>query len=132
MLVLCALLFGTGREVLAHQAGRLVMVLSFSGCFVWLAFSLAAMCAQLDERSGNASFLFTRRYQAASLVVLLAITAWVLDNLTCGALHQLPFGLPYPQLHATAWHTGMSFVCHCLCVAVVGKRQQQGRELKSE
>lgn len=125
MLALSALLFGTPREALGHKAGRLVMVLSFSGCFVWLAFSLAAMCARLDACSGNDSYLFTRRYQSASLVVVLAITAWVSENLTCGALHNLPLGLPYPQLHAMVWHTGMAYVCHCLCVAVLGKRHQE-------
>ena len=102
MVALSALLFSTPREAIAHKAGRLCMVLAFSGCFVWLAFSLAAICTSLDAReyarSGSTAFLYTRRYQGASLTVVLAITAWVCDNLTCGSLHSLPLGLPYPQL----------------------------------
>ena len=124
MLLLSSLLFGTDRDALAHKAGRVVMVLGFSGCFVWLAFSLAAICAQLDTRDGGNGFFYTRRYQYASLTVTLAIVAWVTDNLTCRALHQLPLGLPYPQLHAAVWHTGMAYVCHCLCLAVRGKHEQ--------
>ena len=127
MAALCVLLFGTAREALAHKVGRVVMVLSFSGCFVWLAFSLAALVVELDGRSGTGD-IATRRYQQASLTVVIAIVAWVADNLGCNTLHSLPFGLPYPQLHATLWHTGMAFVCHCLCTAVLMKHEQYAAE----
>jgi len=58
---------------------------------------------------------------ALPCVQVIAIMAWVTDNLACKALHSLPFGLPYPQLHATVWHTGMAYVCHCMCRAVLAK-----------
>jgi len=118
---LSVLLFGTAREDIAHKAGRVVMVLGFSGCFIWLAFSLAPLCAQLDQRAGG-NYAFTRRYQSAGLAVLIAILSWVTDNLGCQALHSLPYGLPYPQLHALIWHTGMAYVCAALGHAVVGKQ----------
>ena len=123
MLALCALLGSTSRESLPHKAGRVVMVLGFSGCFVWLAYSLAALSTELDKRAGR-GWLFTSLYQRASLTVVLAIVAWITDNLACKALHTLPFGLPYPHLHASVWHTGMAYVCYCLCRAVLGKQEQ--------
>ena len=103
------------------------MVIGFSGCFVWLAYSLAEICTNLDVLAGGSVFYYTRHYQYASLTVLLSIVAWVTDNLACRALHSLPLGLPYLQLHAMVWHTGMSFVCYCLCVAVMGKQKQHAR-----
>lgn len=102
MATLAALLFATPREALVHKAGRVLMVLSFSACFIWLAFSAAATVAELDRRAGG-SFA-RRKYGQASIAVLVAIVSWVCDNLACKALHSLP-GLPYPQLHATVWHT---------------------------
>jgi len=83
------------------------------------------LCAKLDERASGNTYAFTRRYQAASITVLLAIVAWVADNLACKALHTLPWGLPYPQTHAIVWHPGMAYVCHCLCLAVVAKDEQR-------
>ena len=107
MVLLSVLLFSTPREAAIHEAGRVVMVLGFSSCFVWLSYSLATVCARLDAWAGGSAFYYTRRYQWASLTVLLAICAWVTDNLGCAVLHNLPFGLPYLHLHATVWHTGM-------------------------
>jgi len=131
---LSLLLFATSREDAAHKAGRCAMVLGFSSCFVWLAFSLAPLCNQLDQRAaggGSVKYFYTRRYQSAGLAVLVAILSWVTDNLGCRKLQSLPFGLPYPQLHALVWHTGMAYVCGSLCVSVVGKRQQLARDLAS-
>mmetsp|Transcript_52579 Transcript_52579/g.87275 ORF Transcript_52579/g.87275 Transcript_52579/m.87275 type:complete len:303 (+) Transcript_52579:3-911(+) len=122
-LALSFLLFSTDREHPAHKASRAIMVLCFSGCFIWLAFSLAPLCTQLDQRAGD-GYVYTRRYEYAALAVLVAILSWVIDNLGCQTLHNLPFGLPYPQLHALVWHTGMAFVCGSLCHAVLGKQQQ--------
>lgn len=130
---LSVVLFATTREHAAHKACRVVMVLGFSGCFLWLAFSGAPLCSQLDEKC--AGYRYTRRYQYTALTVVVAILAWVTDNLGCRELHGIPFGLPYPQLHATMWHTGMAFVCGSLCHLVVGKQQQYARagaNVKSE
>jgi dihydroceramidase len=126
-LALCVLLFTTPRDATVHEIGRMVLVLCFSSCFVWLASSLAPICAQLDAgfaNNGPSSFAYTRLGQWASFVLLLAVFAWLSDNLACGALHNLPFGLPYLQLHAVGWHIGIAFVCHCLCQIVMGKHEQ--------
>ena len=130
-IVLSVLLLSTDRENLAHKAGRVVMVLGFSGCFIWLASSLASVCADLDKRAGDSGYVCTRRYQSAALAVLLAICSWVTDNLGCQALHNLPYGLPYPQLHALMWHTGMAYVCGSLCFAVVMKHRLHLRAVAS-
>lgn len=122
MVALCVLLGSTAREHPVHKAGRVVMVLGFSGCFVWLAYSFASLCTELDKRAGG--WHFTIRCQRASLTVIVSIVAWITDNLACKALHTLPLGFPYPHLHASVWHTGMAYVCHCLCHAVLGKQEQ--------
>lgn len=136
-LSLSVLLFATPRDAAIHEMGRMVLVLCFSSCFVWLAYSLAPVCAQLDagttavadSEHGNKSFPFTRLGQWASLVLLLSVFAWLSDNLACEALHRLPFGLPYLQLHAVGWHIGIAFVCHSLCQIVVGKHDQARRQM---
>ena len=124
MAMLSVLLFATPREAAVHNAARVVMVLGYTLCFVWLAYSLGSVCAQLDAGAGGGKYYNTRRYQWASFSLPPVIFAWVTDNVACGRLHSLPFGLPYPQLHAMVWHTGMAFVCHCLCQIVVGKQKQ--------
>ncbi len=156
----------------------------------------ASLCAQLDVREGGGGFLYTRRNQWASLAVLLAIWAWIADNLACGvapdraayvSMRTRPYangrfvsaGAAQPALRApvpppprsgvahryaplarklsarargegevgseSVWEganalvpralpgdsarprpfcAGMAFVCHCLCQAVLGRREQ--------
>ena len=61
------------------------MVLSFSGCFVWLAGSLATVTATLDKGDPGGGYVHTRRYQSGSLTVLISIVFWVTDNMGCAA-----------------------------------------------
>ena len=37
---------------------------------------------------------------------VVSIVAWLGDTHACALLHNLPYGLPYPQLHALGWHGG--------------------------
>ena len=37
------------------------------------------------------------------IYLLLAFAGWIIDQKACSLLHNLPFGLPNPQLHAV-WH----------------------------
>lgn len=111
--VVGGILLGTVRDAAVHQIGRVVMVLGFSASFIFLAFSLAPVCTALDAKLGGKEWRV--RYRWASCAVLASIIAWMLDNMACRELHTLPFGLPYPQLHAMVWHLGMAYVCHTLC-----------------
>ena len=77
--------FATAREDAAHRAGRVVMVLSFSGCFVWLAGSLATVTAARDKGDPGGGYVHTRRYQSGSLTVLISIVFWVTDNMGCAS-----------------------------------------------
>jgi dihydroceramidase len=130
---LSAVLFGTQRSHVLHQAGRLLLVFGFSGCFVWLAFSIAGICNRLDsikQPSLSAAGTFSERYDAIALTVLTAIVSWVTDNLGCESLHALPFSMPYPQLHALVWHFGMARVCHFLCCVVIASGGSRHEKVK--
>jgi dihydroceramidase len=124
LLALSVLLFATPRDGTLHEVGRTVLVLVFSCCFVWLSYSLAPVCAKLDTGAADGGFAYTKLGQLASIALLLSVFAWLCDNLACGALHKLPLGIPYLQLHAVGWHIGIAFVCHCMCQIVVGKHEQ--------
>ncbi len=124
LFALSALLFATPRDAALHEFGRTVLVLVFSCCFVWLSYSLAPVCAKLDAGSADSGYAYTKLGQWASIALLFSVFSWLFDNLACGALHNLPLGLPYLQLHAVGWHIGIAFVCHCMCKIVVGKHEQ--------
>eukprot|EP01048_Picozoa_sp_COSAG05_P023868 COSAG05_NODE_5355_length_1198_cov_10.876638_1_plen_292_part_00 len=120
----CAVMLLSDQASLPHRGARLVMVLCFSGCFLWLAFHVASIVAGVDE-GRDSHELLTAAYGRTVLVVLIAIFAWMADNLGCRTLRSLPYGLPYPHFHAVPWHFGMSYVTYFLCRLVIARYENE-------
>ncbi|CAK0817702.1 unnamed protein product [Prorocentrum cordatum] len=98
-------MFLTSRDSTMHALGRVVMVLSFTACFVSLGYTSTKMAEEIQlvapEKHGNEIRLF---HSVVFGACVCAIVAWITDSLHCDAWQDLPLGLPYPQLHATMWH----------------------------
>ena len=54
-------------------------------------------------------------------LLLFAVSIWLLDQFACTALHNLPFGLPNPQLHAW-WHVLTAVDTHIGLQLAIGLR----------
>ncbi|GMH91760.1 hypothetical protein TrVE_jg2861 [Triparma verrucosa] len=57
------------------------------------------------------------------VVLLLALACWLLDQFGCEVLHNLPFGIPNPQLHAW-WHVLCGYNCHLGLQLSIGLREK--------
>eukprot|EP00937_MAST-01D_sp_MAST-1D-sp2_P002758 g2758.t1 len=125
---LCAALLSTEREgptAATHNACRGVLSTAFSACFVvifWRGAANARSDAQLlraaagggagagasfDARSPSPNTLFARSF----LIWVAAVALWICDILCCHWLHSLPFGVPFPHLHAW-WHVATALGLH--------------------
>mmetsp|Transcript_20396 Transcript_20396/g.42750 ORF Transcript_20396/g.42750 Transcript_20396/m.42750 type:complete len:297 (+) Transcript_20396:156-1046(+) len=57
------------------------------------------------------------------VVLLLALACWLTDQFGCEILHNLPFGIPNPQLHAW-WHILCGYNCHLGLQLSIGLREK--------
>ncbi|CAI2189846.1 7522_t:CDS:2, partial [Funneliformis geosporum] len=63
----------------------------------------------------------TRLWLLGSAVFSLGYIGWHIDLRYCSAVHQLPFALPNPQLHAW-WHFTASYGSYLICVIITYDR----------
>lgn len=117
-------LFLTGRESAYHAIGRAVMSVLFTICFVSLGYSSTKMVEELkqvlSEGDGRSLELL---HTGMFVLCVCAIVAWITDSVHCEVWQNLPFGIPYPQLHATLWHNLMLLVVIGLILLQVQHRQ---------
>jgi len=60
----------------------------------------------------------------ALVLYALSILGWSCDNLLCGRLQNLPYGVPNPEFHAWLWHGGVGYASYCLMMAHFFERQR--------
>ena len=114
----------TARESLAHAVGRVVLVFSFGTCFVYLGYSTVKILDELREvllDGARAAEFHTVSFVAC----VCAMMAWITDSVHCDFWQNLPFGLPYPQLHAMVWHNLMLIAVLCVVLLQVQHRQDR-------
>lgn len=100
-------------------------VLAFQvGFGITVAITLVLFARRLRECADHSA----RRVGGVSLCfVLIAGACWLVDQFFCVELHDLPAGLPNPQLHAW-WHLFMSLAC-AACPAFLIFARQEARGL---
>lgn len=103
-LVLTSVLLLTDREAPLHNVFRGIMTVTFSLAFLFI-FTVGSVAAnEVDaSRGGNDG---TSMFRACLFSFVVALGSWIVDIVACHELQQLPFSLPYPQLHAFGWHFG--------------------------
>jgi len=106
--VVTLLIVGTGQQSKLHQGARGVMACSFAAALVLMAWGFPALVRRLkaDLAGGKCRKvpqLLERMLDAVFLMFVASVICWLLDNWYCSALQSLPWGVPYPQLHAW-WH----------------------------
>ncbi|CAJ1365499.1 unnamed protein product [Effrenium voratum] len=107
--VVTCVILATSQHSLLHQIFRGLMTCTFSSFLVVIGWGASAMAARIRDKRGAGD----RVLQAALLMFAVSVVAWLLDNHHCSWLQNLPFGLPYPQLH-TWWHIFIAGTLHCL------------------
>jgi hypothetical protein len=128
----------TGEEQMIHQACRGIMTCAFSACFLYIFYSTAQLSSDDAQtlRKRNASCgvwsppgLFRRQF----VIWIASIVGWIADILCCAALQNLPFGVPFPQLHGLVWHGGSALGLHYIMVLLVWhQRLEDGFSPKSK
>ena len=80
------------------------MTLTFALAFIYIFTKGSVAGIEVDSARGgtDGSALFTLTFVS----FLSAVISWIVDIVACRELQALPFGLPYPQLHAFGWHGG--------------------------
>merc|ERR1712228_1104801 len=87
-------------------------------------YSTTKMVEELREELPNGEGRAIERIHTCIFsMVVCAIFAWISDSLNCDAWQNLPFGLPYPQLHASVWHNFMLVAVLGLVLIQVQYRQ---------
>jgi dihydroceramidase len=92
----------------AHYYLRLVTTFQVSFCVLTWTASFMTL-ANILKTTNKAAVRLGTFYCAG---MILAFCLWLVDVHHCEHLHQLPYGLPNPQLHAW-WHAITGLCCYC-------------------
>lgn len=106
-LVLASVLIFSGRESALHVFFRGTMTVSFSIAFIYIFTTGTSAAQEVDAKRSTTDGDVLIRYTIMSFAC--AVVCWIADIVGCRELQALPFGLPYPQLHAFGWHFGTCF-----------------------
>lgn len=104
-LIAVVLIFSERTSTL-HVFFRGIMTVTFSIAFIYIFTTGSIAGDEIDDARGGTDGSSLAKATFVSFVV--AIVSWILDIVACHELQALPFGLPYPQLHAFGWH---GFTC---------------------
>eukprot|EP01065_Artemidia_motanka_P051813 TRINITY_DN9196_c0_g1_i1.p1 TRINITY_DN9196_c0_g1~~TRINITY_DN9196_c0_g1_i1.p1 ORF type:complete len:334 (+),score=50.10 TRINITY_DN9196_c0_g1_i1:119-1120(+) len=122
-LLLTVGLYATARTSLQHQALRGWLSVTFASGFVYIFLGSAQAAKEVDAafagQLGWEKGAAVRLFRGAFFLFVGALVCWISDITLCPLLHALPLGLPYPQLHAVAWHGGSAAGVHYLSVLLL-------------
>eukprot|EP01062_Namystynia_karyoxenos_P034910 TRINITY_DN25575_c0_g1_i1.p1 TRINITY_DN25575_c0_g1~~TRINITY_DN25575_c0_g1_i1.p1 ORF type:complete len:365 (+),score=83.57 TRINITY_DN25575_c0_g1_i1:77-1096(+) len=120
---LVAGLYATQRTSLPHLALRGWLSVTFASGFVYIFFASAATAREVDAalsgQRGWKNGAAVRLFRGAFALMVAGLFCWICDIMLCPLLHKLPFGLPYPQLHAVMWHGGSAAGVHFIAVLLI-------------
>ena len=105
----CILVVGNCAFAYLHYIYR--FVLFFQGLIASSLFSSLFLIHKQWLRCTDPDALWVGKYIYVAAGAF-AFFAWLLDQTLCNSLHDLPAGLPNPQLHAW-WHMGMGVHLYC-------------------
>lgn len=101
---LTLLLFLTDKETsIYHNIGRGLWSFGFLGVLVYLYGS--SLNASNEARMPEFG-------EKAVLWYYISAACWFTDNSFCHLLQNLPYNIPYLQLHAIGWHIGVTFAMY--------------------
>ena len=109
MAVVAGPLLLTPRHSVLHEFSRGFMTYAFSVALI-LMFVLVGragkeIARELQNRGmAEAETAFGRMADQSFLFMVAGELLWITDIFGCGALRELPYGLPYPHLHSFGWH----------------------------
>jgi hypothetical protein len=125
---LSLILLTTPQTSQIHNVSRGLMSTTFAMAFVYIfyAASIASheTAHRLESIGGHPDTQSpVRNFTTAFLLFVGAIVSWLADNFCCPLFQQLPFGIPYPHLHALGWHLGTALGLHLMFTGIVFHHQ---------
>jgi dihydroceramidase len=125
---LSAVLVTTAQISPVHNVARGLMSTTFAMAFIYIFYSASIASHETAQRLESIgghpdSQSPVRNFTTAFLLFVGAIVSWLLDNFCCPTLQQLPFGIPYPHLHALGWHLGTATGLHLMFTNIVFHNQ---------
>ena len=97
----------TNRSQALHTFFRGCTTYSFSAAFLYIFVAQSAAAADLDKRfPSTAVDTFSGIFNKGFFWFILAILAWIAENVGCSVLQNLPLSIPFPHFHGLIWHFG--------------------------
>jgi len=120
--VLTVGLFASDRTSITHNAFRGWLSVTFASGFVSIFFMALYAAREVDAafsgEKGWEARTAAKLFRTAFFLFVFALSCWICDIMLCPMLHSLPFGIPYPQLHAFCWHGGSAAGVYWLAVII--------------
>lgn len=111
-----ALIAFTDKDDPLHDAGRLIMIVSFSISLVYVFYGASIAIGEHQELIGKDEYnSMAELFSYGFLTMVVALISWIVDNMMCDALYSLPI---YPQLHAFGWHFGTAAAVYFMILAL--------------
>ena len=106
----CALVFSPRLHPL-HFFFRGCLSYVFAVGFIYVFVAQSAAASDIDSRfSSSENFggksTFSAIFSKGFCSFLVALFGWIIENVACAQLQNLPFGLPFPHFHGILWHLG--------------------------
>ena len=120
VLVICIVCTGliafTEKSDTAHDIGRSIMVVSFSGSLIYVFYAASIATGEHQEVLGKDEYNpMGELFSYGFLSMMVALISWIIDNMMCDFLYSLPI---YPQLHAIGWHFGTASAVYFMLLAL--------------
>ena len=97
----------TDRASALHDFVRGCNSYAFSAAFLYIFVAESAAAADLDRQYPSASGkMFNEIFAKGLFCFVLALFGWIVENVACSLLQNLPFNIPFPHFHGILWHLG--------------------------
>jgi dihydroceramidase len=100
----------TDRASAWHHFVRGCNSYAFSAAFLYIFVAQSAAAADLDRQfpstSGCSGKTFNEIFAKGLVCFVVALLGWIIENVACSSLQNLPFNMPFPHFHAILWHLG--------------------------
>ena len=106
-----------------HQSGRGIATVVFCTSLIYVFVSASIAVSEVEKTGGKTQAQeMSHVFKLAFVSIVCALVSWISDNLFCSRLQNLPYSIPYINLHAYGWHVGTALAVYFLIVACTIQR----------
>ena len=94
-----------------HAFFRGCLSYGFAAGFIYVFVAQSAAASDIDSRfrsseTSRTKSTFSSIFAKGFFSFLVALFGWIIENVACAELQNLPYGLPFPHFHGILWHLG--------------------------